>query len=369
MTIVILALYINQFLSIRKTACIVAIPSIMRGVAGFLTPKILKKIPIKYLNYIAIYLNVVVYLLLPNVKLFWLLLLLAFFNGIAEMLYQPIIKYLFSNIASTIDETRFVHKMRYYSICIAGLIGPLLGGIINKCFGAKVCFYLAAGIELFILVLIFFFKLDIDYSETENNIKLSSAIRDKVFLCFIISGFLVYFVFSQFETVYSLALKENFNNTEIVYSILLCLNSLFGIILQTLLLKLNKLLSVTRGIVFFIIAFVIFAFSFFYNLGLISFIIGVLIYTIGEVTVIPGLDIQIDEYATGSNKMNYFALAEFRTIGFVLGPAFLGWALDCFSSSFVCIISIVILIISQAINLFPQFFDKKSFINKNQKFF
>ncbi|WP_406544668.1 hypothetical protein [Pseudobutyrivibrio sp.] len=45
--------------------------------------------------------------------------------------------------------------------------------------------------------------------------------------------------------------------------------------------------------------------------------------------------------------MDYFFIAEARVIGFVLGPIFMGWALDRFNATYVCLLSFMILLIGQ----------------------
>ena len=350
MTLVVLALFVNSMLSIKETAIIVAIPSLIRVFSGTIVPSISKKISTKTMCLLSIIINIIAYLFVSQANCFIEFIVIAVLNGLAELIYQPTVKCMFAKIAENSEETNYVHKMRYYSICLAGLLGPLIGGVINELFDSKICFYAAAFVEFLMLVVAI--KCipnvsDEDQIKTKYNM---DVIRDKVFWGYILSGFLVFFVFSQFETVYSLALKEYFKNTELTYAILLCLNSLFGIVLQSFMIKTNKMISVPKGIYFFEIAFISFALCFWLHLNLIFFAVGVFIYTIGEVTVIPGLDIQIDAHAEDNRKMDYFSIAEARIIGFVLGPIFMGWALDRFNATYVCLLSFMILLIGQFVN-------------------
>ena len=92
MTIAVLALYINQFLSIGKTAIIMAIPSIFRLFSGILMPCIDRKIALKKLGVIAVMLNAVVYMMYPMAKSFVVFIVLASVNGLAELIYQTTIK-------------------------------------------------------------------------------------------------------------------------------------------------------------------------------------------------------------------------------------------------------------------------------------
>jgi MFS family permease len=65
--------------------------------------------------------------------------------------------------------------------------------------------------------------------------------------------------------------------------------------------------------------FVLFALS---NGNQATLVLGVIVYSAGEILTIPAIDIAIDRISTPENKTLYFGLSEFRTIGFTLGPIF-----------------------------------------------
>lgn len=185
------------------------------------------------------------------------------------------------------------------------------------------------------------------------------VIKDRLLWGYILSGFLIYLVFSQFEAVYSLALDTTFQNPAEIYSVLLSLNSLFGILLQTLIMqkwfKLKKLSSVNMGVAFFQIGYALFALSFLaINTSFATLVAGVFIYSIGEVITIPQLDIQIDRFAPNELKSEYFSLAELRTLGFVLGPILMSAILKNCTAAFSCLINVVILLFAILINTITQ---------------
>lgn len=92
-------------------------------------------------------------------------------------------------------------------------------------------------------------------------------------------------------------------------------------------------LQIRTGIVLFQVAFLIFTLVFLYkNLSIYILILGVFVYSLGEVIAIPGLDITIDKIAPDDRKNLYFGFAELRGIGFVLGPVIMGMLLQRFDA-------------------------------------
>lgn len=182
-----------------------------------------------------------------------------------------------------------------------------------------------------------------------------SAFNNKQLLICILSGTLIYAVFSQFESVYSLALDTVYANPATIYSVLLSLNSLTGIILQAYIIWRNNnkknSISVGKGLVYFQIGFILFSAAFhFTNIGLCLLILGVLIYSAGEVIVIPGIDVQIDKLASTDSKSLYFGVAEIRTLGFVVGPIVMSWLLDITNATWMCLMCVVVLSIALLLN-------------------
>ena len=63
--------------------------------------------------------------------------------------------------------------------------------------------------------------------------------------------------------------------------------------------------------------------------------------------------------APAEMKSVYFSLAEFRTIGFVLGPIIMSWMLEKTSAVHSCIFSIVLLAGACMINVLAEWYPKR----------
>lgn len=360
-SLVIFALFLSKKTSVVHTSVIVAVPSMMRVFAGFISYRIEHWIGTSRTLLTAICIRFFSYLLYTIFDLWWQLLIIALIDGVAELLYQPIAKGIFANAAKDEEGTELVHRIRYLSICVAGLIGPLVGGYIADRFGYRYCIYTSALLYLTAYVLMLPFtkrgiiagiNLEKQYVGKPTDF---SVFNNKQLLICILSGTLIYAVFSQFESVYSLALDSVYDNPAIIYSFLLSLNSLTSIVLQSYIIwrspnKMNSM-SVSKGLVCFQIGFILFSAAFcFTNIGLHLLILGVLIYSVGEVIVIPGIDVQIDKLASPDTKSLYFGVAEIRILGFVVGPMVMSWLLDSINATWMCLACVVLLSIALMLN-------------------
>lgn len=361
-SLVVLALYINNYVPLVPTAVVIAIPSIIRAFSGFFLGSISKVIKKEVLFLLSLILSSLCFFLYIGANSFIEFLLIAIASGISTMIYHPIAKEFFSNSALDPEQISYVHRIRYLTICIAGLVGPIIGGYIHHAFGYSVCFAVSGLIYLFSIIpsinLVKIHKTQTGTTMSTLRLK-PKFIKDRFLLGYIFSGFLIYLVFSQFEAVYSLALDTKFQNPAEIYSILLSLNSLFGILLQALLMKksfvFKALNSVNIGVVFFQLGYLLFALSFIItSASFIILILGVFIYSIGEVITIPQLDIQIDHVAPKELKSEYFGLSELRTLGFVIGPILMSEVLNRFTATLSCFINIFILLLAVLVNAITQ---------------
>ena len=368
-SLVIFALYISNKVGFFLTSLIVALPNIIRFFSGLLTPKIEKKFGQMQSLFLSVCIMSICYILYTIFDGWNGLMVVAILNGLAELIYQPIIKCMFAKSARDENGIEFVHRMRYLVICAAGFCGPLFGGWLSASQGYEACLYLSSALYAIACVPIFFMSKGNRDIHSENPLneeekKSFEIVNNKRLWAYIISGTIIFIVFSQFESVYSLALDTVFQNPAFIYSLLLSLNSLFGICLQIYSITRNKRgkrnYTMKQGIASFQIGFALFALAFSLGVkGLPFFVLGVFIYSVGEVVAIPGLDVQIDMIAPAEMKSVYFSLAEFRTIGFVLGPIIMSWMLEKTSAVHSCIFSIVLLAGACMINVLAEWYPKR----------
>lgn len=370
-SLVILALYINKKVSIIETTVVIAIPSLFSSFFGSVSVKFQNLLGSKRCLIFSFFLNFLAYQIYYLSNAIILLLIAAVINGMSRILFQPVMKTLLCEASDEFVQKENVHRLRYLTICLAGILGPFLGCLISDSFSKEACIQVTLiliAISIF-LTYIMIPKEKTEYIKQEKKGNIFDFVRDisnvsNLLWIYILVGTLIFFVFVQFESTYSLYLKSYFEKSEKVFSILLAFNSIFGILFQLILSKVKIKESkylVSVGICFFISAFLIFSVLFYKNSPtILLLVIAIMIYSIGEVMVIPGLDIIIDEISTPEKKTLYFGLAEIRNLGFTLGPIFCGFVLQYYSPFIASLLSCLVLIFADALFLIlPRLYLKK----------
>lgn len=374
------ALFLNRKTSLLNTSIIIAITNLVPVFAGFFSDKIERKMG----TFRALILSFLIWttdiLLFVFIREFTVLVFVALLHGFSQMISKPILKTMYSKCQFEMENgTEKVHRVRYIEICVAGLTGPVVGGVISNYLPFNYCFFISFLFSILLIVLLCHWKRLFSNESvhistevvTENSIqKANSGLLDfsckksyiKLFISYIVCGTLIYTIFVQFESVYSLVLDTVFQKPALIFSYLISLNSLWGIVLQLIIVKskLFEKLSVRHGLVFFQLGFLLFALSFrFTNLSLLFLFIGVFVYSIGEVITIPGLEIEIDKIIPEHRKTLYFGLVEIRGIGFVVGPVIMSKILISYNAFATCIFSVIVLSIVFIVELFNSLILKR----------
>lgn len=335
-TLPVLALYFYENLSIpiAQVGFLLAIPPLVASLCGSVGALVSKKIGEVGCLIVSTICIVFAYSLFMLASGYMILLCLSIIIGLSRAFWQPIIKALLGYHGSKLPSKDVVFRINYIVICMGAIFGPATAILINS-FARH--YNLMISIFLFISIIVILFlslkKIQVPERIVENKQSVTKIGElkkvDPRLLLYVLGGLLVFFVFSMFESVFSLALSEVAENPEMLFSILLLINSIAGVLLQLMMIyffsKANGIYSILLGNAAFAAAFCIFAFSD----GLLAvLIIATLFFTLGEVLAIPGSDIVIDDIAPPDKKTLYFGVAELRILGFSIGPAFFGFVLE-----------------------------------------
>ncbi|WP_035294850.1 MFS transporter [Clostridium sp. KNHs214] len=366
-TLPILAVYYNVELGIDiyKVGLLLGIAPIVSAVFGSVCSPVSKKIGNINSLILGIMLITVPYILILFTKNFYIIMILCFLEGFSRVFWEPVIKTLFTYHADNSENKNYVFRLKYITVCLGAILGPFIGMFISKN-GRK--FNIVCSIFLFfsiILVLILTKKnintheisID-DFGSNLKYLKVSTIESvDYKLIVYIIAAVLLFSAFSEFESVFPLALKISNPNIENLFSILLIVNSIGGIILQFIVMyfvrKLNNIICILLGNGFFILAFLMFGIS---KGNVALLILAVIVFSMGEVLSIPTTDIIVNDIAPDGKKTLYFGLAEFRTLGFSIGPIFSSYILQNYGYESMLLYSILILVISSSMYLAPNVF-------------
>jgi MFS family permease len=374
-SLVVLALHLNTNITIVQTAIIIGIPQMSSTFLGTFSSILERKFGTIKCMCVSSFLTGIAYIGLALSKRMLSYVVFSFLWGFAIVLWKPIIKSMFSSCSEELKKPDNVHRIRYITICISSIFGPLLGVLIADNYSRALCLVITGIINIIIglyVGIVFSYAFTINKGsiqiKNENMSKSYIFVKDKILLIYILTGSLVYFVFVQFENIYSLFLTS-YPSPDRIFSILLILNSICGLIFQFFLIvkieRLSAQMSVLIGNTFFQVSFFIFGFSFLLmnQASLYLLCIAVIIYSLGEVLTIPSLDIVIDNIAPNDKKSLYFGIAEIRNIGFTLGPIFAGYLLEVKNAAFASFSSVIILLLANMIFLLGKRLQNKDSSN------
>jgi len=264
------------------------------------------------------------------------ILFLGILLGIGKALLEPSMKALFSKSSKN---ENFSFRLRYFSICLAGITGPFIAIYISK-IDKVFLFYLTSTVLAFNLCLVLFFwkRLNSSISKIETKLHLdtkkyfTTILKDKRLLILIMAGLCLYTSFSQFESIFPLAINEFSKGGISIFPILLIINSILGITFQIpislICTRIKPYNIAILGVLFFVVSFAIFCLS---GAQIYLFVIGTIVFTFGESLALPAVDILIDKIAPSRKKATYFGLAELRQLGFFVGPYFAGLILQAYN--------------------------------------
>lgn len=361
-SLAVMALYLSTYVSIIQTTVIISIPQMSVTFLGSISNIFERKLGAVRCLRLSSLLTGVAFLGLYLSKQMSLYVIFSIILGFAAVLYKPIMKSMFSSCGDELKKPDNVHRIRYITICVSSIIGPIVGMLIADNHSRALCLAITGAsylvISLYVGIVfsrIFEWKSE-ELSQEKSLLNHISnfRIRDKRLIIYILTGTLTYFVFIQFESIYSLFLTS-YSSPEKIFSILLILNSICGLLFQFVFIVKDKQIpakkAVVIGNIFFQVAFALFGVSFALSNYISLPLLGgaIIIYSLGEVLTIPALDIIIDNIAPKDKKSLYFGMAEIRSVGFTLGPIFAGYLLEVKNEAFASFSSVGILLLANLV--------------------
>ncbi len=332
MSIPFLAIYLtrNTTLSPASIGLIIGLGAIVGTFGGFLGGILSDKIGRSKVIILAFWTSVFVFIGFSMGKDVYVLLLMSIMNGLSFSFYSPVAKALIGDYTPPNERVR-VFSLRYTLFNIGFAIGPLLGVVLGT-IGGTLPFIITAVfyIILAIILQVFFLKYgsssnvrtNLLLPEDEFTLKkgLRATIKDKALLCLVLAGILSFTVHGQMSVTLSLYLNSNFEAGVAYFSILLTINATVVILMQIPLTKWvetkNPLFGVIIGSFLFLIGELGFAFS--QNLLFLSF--AMVIFTIGEIFVIPSEYSMVDKITPDKMRGTYYGAHNLAELGNFIGP-------------------------------------------------
>lgn len=323
----------NSKLTNAQVGFIIGIAALSTSVSALFTSKIEKKVGEKKLLISSTIMIGFSYLLYALVNNFYLLVAVSLLLGTASGINGTLMKCLVAEEKGDISSDK-AFRIRYMIFCVSIVIGPFLSQIFGLFISEKLILILLGLAYLLLSISFTLFQFSSRNSIIDDKLlsKIPKAFDYKPLVYISIIGILSFIVFSIFESVTPLAISNLFENPATIYANLLILNSVLALVIQPLIILVSKKINTKNiaivGALLFASSYLLFSIS---N-TIFMIIISTFVFTMGEVLLIPSLDVLVDTAAGDDNKKLYFSITEVKQIGFFIGPWMAGIILDRSSS-------------------------------------
>lgn len=319
------SLYLADQTSLGKPAigAVVGGIAIIAAFGGLLGGMLVDRFGAVRLMLIGLSLYVVVYGLLATVRGDTLIVVLLLLLGPPKLLIDPGSKKLLSLAA---DESGRVFRRRYMTLCMGGILGPLIGGALYSI--SPVWFFAVPSIMysgyalLFLTRRRFLSELERPTSRSTGHFPIRRALRDRRLLAAAGAGLIIFIVFSQLESMIPLYIKSLYEDRAHQYFAALFLANAvlalaFQIPIDRVSTRMGRSQLVMLGCANFAISFFCFWAG---SANLAMFFVGIVFWTVGEGILFPMPDMAVHAIADDERKATYFGFADIRYSGFFVGP-------------------------------------------------
>lgn len=349
-TLPLLTLYLSDIstLSAASIGAVVGAVALIAAVGGLLGGLLTDRWGAVTLIRAGLALYVLLYALLAlTTEIRWVVPLILLL-GVGRLMVEPSMKKLLSLAAAGTGSAVF--RIRYVTLCLGAIVGPLLGAVV----------YSVSRTGLFVLptvvfaAYLLFFSLNADRLRRVDAARddaagisgWSAALRDRTLLLIVAGGFVVFFVFSQFESILPLFVQQERGDAAVGwFATMLAANAALGILFQFPAERLSRRFAPATmaaiGVAGFAVSLPLFGLL---NVSPVFLYLGVVAWTIGEAVLIPMPDVLIHEHTPPERSGAYFGLAELRYVGFFLGPVTGGALLAAGSATYFGLLAAVVLV-------------------------
>ncbi|MBK5565780.1 MFS transporter [Ensifer sp. SSB1] len=255
-------------------------------------------------------------------------------SAVAAAVYEPVSRALMSDAAPAHLRLR-VFSWRYLAINAGWAIGPLIGVWVSAAYATL---FVTAGAMHAAFALVLFFAVpeagnrqaieSQQASRTTGGWRgLVTALRDRRLVFFVIGGTLLLAVHGQWSVTLSQYLNTGFEDGVTLFALLVSTNAATVLIASTparfLIERIGALPALSLGCLLFLVGEIGFAAS----SGMEMLVASMILFTIGEVLVVPSEYVLVDGISDDGNRGTYFGAHSLSTVGNFLGPLIGGLAL------------------------------------------
>lgn len=258
--------------------------------------------------------------------------------AVAISIYGPISRALMSDVCPEPVRLKYF-SWRYTASNIGWAVGPLFG--IAAGVASTILFIVAAAVYAALALVLQVVSLQPSVRTEERfateaisliaNIK--ATMRDRRLCYFIGAGTLLIAVHGQWTATLAPYLAENVTGGVEIFAYLVSINGVVVLIGNPLarrfVERMGPLSALVTGCVLFLVSQV----GFLVSTGLAGLIISMVIFTAGEILVVPSQYVLVDGIASPHNRGSYFGAHSLSTIGSFVGPTLGGATLGILGGS------------------------------------
>ncbi|MGZ0050228.1 MDR family MFS transporter [Brevibacillus gelatini] len=255
-----------------------------------------------------------------------ILLLLNMAGGLCRSFYEPVSQALMADV--TPPEKRFrVFGLRYTAINVGVAIGPIAGAVLAKT-SVALPFLITALIYLVYVISLQGLLNKFGIRQIEGQKKetitfgraFSVIVHDKAFRFYMVAGMLGAIGYSQMSSTLAKFTEMTVASGAELFAILMSVNAVVVVLMQMPLTrwaeKKTPLTAIVVGNVLYALGDIGFAYA---NSWLV-FIIGMVLFTFGEILTFTASDVLIDRMAPEAMRGSYYGAKSFSNIGQFIGP-------------------------------------------------
>lgn len=255
-----------------------------------------------------------------------LLLLLSIFRGLAGSFFGTISKALMGDL--TPEDKRFrMFANRYLAVNLGFSIGPMVGALLGIG-GSSLTFVIASAMYVvFAVTLILLIKSMLVQTKSNPSEKSLSVVEvfhvlrhDHILFLFIVGSIFLFTVHGQMSVTLSQYLEDSFEDGVALFGTLMSINGLTVLFLQLPLTRWSERFTLFQRIVLGSVGFALGEIGFAFSDGWALFILSMIIFTVGEILIVPAEYAQIDQITPEGMRGTYYGAQSFCELGGFVGP-------------------------------------------------
>lgn len=339
MSIPFLSIYLIKTMgaSPSQTGIVVAVSSLIGVFASFYGGYISDVIGRKKVLFISVFGWALVFIGFAVADKIWIFFVMNALNGLCRAMFEPTSRALLADITPQ-ESKLLVFNLRYAAINLGVVFGPIIGLQMgasgsNWSFAVAGVVYILYGVTL-IIQFIRYPNLGNAVSNASERVTLAGAFRatsgDRVFRYVLIGMIFCVLGYGHFSSTLAqyMEMSPRIEDGATWFGYMLSLNAIVVLACQFPIVKyaskLPPVIPLILGSIF--VSCSLFIFGFFQSF--IGLMIGVVIFTIGEVLMFTMTDVLIDRIATPELRGTYFGMIGFNNLGNVMAPLLGGFLLD-----------------------------------------